>query len=95
MLLVNRKRWQRCLSQKKFRFYLLLKRPFVLFTDQQAPRTVFAKKEIHGRLMRWLDFLAEYDFRYEYQKGSSNVANYLTRISHGEKGVHRLDERSL
>lgn len=47
---------------RKFRLYLLSTEPFLLLTDQQALKTAFRKKDIHGRLARWLDFLAEYDF---------------------------------
>lgn len=49
---------------KKFRMYLLPSIPFVLETDQQAFKSAFAKRDIHGRLARWLDFLAEYDFEF-------------------------------
>lgn len=44
---------------KRFRLYLLSTEPFKLITDDQALREAFRKHDIHGRLARWLDFLAE------------------------------------
>ncbi|CDF33201.1 unnamed protein product [Chondrus crispus] len=66
---------------KKFRVYVLSSTPFKLITDHQALSYAFRKKDIHGRLARWLDFLAEYDFTVEYRRGSANsAADYLSRI---------------
>lgn len=44
---------------RKFRLYLLSAEPFTLMTDQQALKSAFHRKDIHGRLACWLDFLAE------------------------------------
>ena len=66
---------------KKFRVYLLSSVPFKLVTGHQALSHAFRKKDIHGRLARWLYFLAEYDFTVEYRRGSANsAAHYLSRI---------------
>lgn len=78
---------------RKFRLYLLSSNPFTLLTDQKALRSAFAKKDVHGRLARWLDFIAEYDFEIEYRNGSSNkAADFLSRIQHGEEVVGGFDE---
>lgn len=44
---------------RQFRVYLLSSKPFKVVTDHQALSYVFRKNDIHGRLARWLDFLAE------------------------------------
>ena len=65
---------------KKFRVYLLGGKPFRLITDHQALQYAFKKKDVHGRLARWLDLLAEYEFEVEYLRGSENgAADYLSR----------------
>ena len=51
---------------KKCRVYLLASRPLKLVTDHQALSYAFRKKDIHGRLARRLDFLAENYFTVEY-----------------------------
>ena len=45
---------------KRFRVYLLTTQRFTLITDHQALPYAFKKKDIHGRLARWISFLAEY-----------------------------------
>ena len=90
---------------KKFRVYLLSSIPFTLITDHQALRYAFQKKDVHGRLARWMDFLAEYQFEVVYRAGHSNgAADYLSRIEVGplpeeeEGNLHALavdSERSL
>ncbi len=52
---------------KKFRVYLLADKPFQLVTDHQALQYAFKKKDVHGRLARWLDLLAEYEFEVVYR----------------------------
>lgn len=67
---------------RKFRLYLLSSKRFVVYSDQQALKDAFARKDIHGRLASWLDFIAEYDFELRYRKGSSNkAADFLSRSS--------------
>lgn len=78
---------------RKFRVYLLSSDPFTVYSDQQALKAAFSRIDIHGRLARWLDFLAEYDFEVRFWKGSSNpAADFLSRISHGEQGIEGMDE---
>lgn len=67
---------------KKFRMYLLSTEPFKLITDHQALREAFRKEDIHGRLARWLDFLAEYEVEIAYRPGDRNkAADFLSRHS--------------
>ena len=68
---------------KKFGVYLLSSDPFTLVTDHPSLQYAFKKKDIHGRLARWLDFLAEYDFKVTYRPGVRNgAADFLSRITH-------------
>lgn len=45
---------------RKLRLYLLSDRTFELVKVHRAFRYAFSKNNVHGRLARWLDFLAEY-----------------------------------
>lgn len=66
---------------RKFRLYLLSSIPFELITDHDALRFAFTKRDIHGRLARWLDFLAEYDYVTKHRKGRLHVVpDFLSRI---------------
>lgn len=86
-----RKRYSACereavaviFALRKFQVYLLSSLQFELVTDHQALKHSFAKRDIHGRLARWLDFLAEYDFRIVYKPGMDNkAADFLSREAH-------------
>ena len=68
---------------KKFRI-TLLSETFLLSTDHQALRHAFQKNDVHVRLARWLDLLAEYDFRIVCRPGEANRADdYLSRPVQG------------
>ena len=54
---------------RKFCVYLLSDIPFVVDKDHHALSYAFKKKDIHGRLARWMDFLAEYEFTVQYRTG--------------------------
>ena len=79
---------------KKFRVYLLSTQRFLLITDHQSLQYALKKKDMHGRLARWMEFLAQYDFEVKYRAGGKKgAANFLSRLgavlpSHedGEKG---------
>ncbi len=69
------------LALKKFRPYLLSSMKFKLITDHAALENAFRRKDVHDRLARWLDLIAEYDFEIKYRKGSENgPADYLSCI---------------
>lgn len=53
--------------------------------DQQALRATLVRKDIHGRLAGWLDFLAEYSFKIRYLSGKENLATEFL------SPVHRAD----
>ena len=81
---------------KKFRVYLLFSISFSLITDHQALRYAFQKKDIHGRLARWLDFLAEYQFEILYRAGSNNkAADFLSRIQVTDAANDHAEEGDL
>lgn len=50
----------------KFRVDLLSTQPFRQITYHQAERDALKKRDIHRRLMKWLNFLAEYEFEVSY-----------------------------
>lgn len=55
-------------SLKKFR-YFLLNDAFVVHSGHQALRTAFAKRDVHGRIARWLNLMAEYRFEIKHIPG--------------------------
>lgn len=61
------------LALEKFRVYFLSSISFTAFTNHQALRCTFRKKDVHGRLARWLDFLTEFDSKTEYGPGKMNI----------------------
>lgn len=65
---------------KRFRNYLISRETLTHITDHQALCFAFKEKDIHGRLARWLEFLAEYRFEIVYRSGNSNLpADYLSK----------------
>lgn len=69
---------------KKFRVYLLSTQRFMLITDRQSLQYGFKKKEMHGRLARWMDFLAEYDFEVKYRAGGKyGATDFLSWLRAG------------
>ena len=55
-------------------------RHFKVLTDSRALRWLFEKKDVRGRLSRWILALQEYDFEIEHIKGKTNVvADALSR----------------
>ena len=65
---------------KKFRVHLLSAEHFTIVTGHQALQYAFKKKDVHGRLARWLDTLAEHEFAIQYHPGILNgAADYLSR----------------
>lgn len=65
---------------KKFRVYILSSEPFEQVTDHQALQYAFRKKDVHGRLARWIDFLEDYELKIMYKSGADNRAeDFLPR----------------
>lgn len=51
---------------KEFLLYILSSISSTAITDRHALCLPLQKRDFHGRLARWLDFLAEFDFKTEY-----------------------------
>jgi len=69
---------------RQYRVYLLSTEPFTLITDHKALKNTFKKKDVHGRLARWLDFLAEYEYVVQHRPGKDNIPpDFLSRIDNG------------
>ena len=82
---------------RKFRVYLLSTQSFTLITDHQALQYAFKKNDIRGRLEKWTEFLAEYEFEITYRLGGKNgAADFLSRVkAEGEDGIDSDDEEDL
>lgn len=64
---------------KKWKHYLMDKR-FILYTDHHSLQFVLKQKLPTGRVIRWLDTLADYDMDIRYIQGPKNVvADCLSR----------------
>lgn len=67
-------------ASKTFRVHLLLSQMFVVVTGHMYLRYSFQRKDIHGRLVNWLEFLSEYDLEISYRPGKENsAADFLSR----------------
>lgn len=62
---------------RKFRFYLPLSVPIHFLTDHRRSKAAFARKDVHGRLARWLDFLPEYDCTLELSQENQKQGGEL------------------
>ena len=69
-------------------------RPFSVITDHKILVSMFQWKKKSGRLSRWMLYLADYDFNIQYQKGSMNKADFLSRIQHTSEPNHDDDYAS-
>lgn len=59
---------------KNCRVLLLSKISFTVLTDHQALHYAFKKKDLHGRLARWMERIIDNDFETRYLPGASNGA---------------------
>lgn len=81
---------------KKFLVYLLLLQPFQITTDHQALQYTIKKKDVHGRLARWLVFLCQYDFTIGYKPGADNQdGDFQSTFSSCEHAVDNADQDEL
>ena len=76
---------------KQFRHYLLIT-PFLLRTDHAALTSLLKSPEPVGQQARWLDLLAEHNFRIEHRAGrSQGNADGLSRRPCGSRKCTRTD----
>lgn len=64
---------------KKLHVNLLSDNPFVIYTDHQALKTAFKKKEFHGRRDTWIDLIAEHDLEVSYKLGPPITRQLISR----------------
>lgn len=78
------------------RMYLLSAIPLTLGKDRQSLNYQFSKRDLHGRLARWLDLIAEY---YLKLKRCNRVLNrgqdFLSRIFQEKKGADGEEEGDI
>lgn len=48
--------------------------PFVLNADQLALQYTIKKKDVHGRLIKWMDFVSKYKSTIKYECEAKNKA---------------------
>ena len=81
---------------RKFRIFLLSGHRFDLVTDHKALRYGLEKKDVHGKIARWLDFIAEYDFKMIFRRGTENkAADYLSRYALSEPSIGIGDDEGM
>nr|GEW72539.1 hypothetical protein [Tanacetum cinerariifolium] len=73
---------------EKFRSYLIMNKSIV-YTDHSTLKYLFAKKNAKARLLRWILFLQEFDFKVFDTKGAENyAADHLSRLENPyENGI--------
>lgn len=50
----------------------ILGMPFTIITDHAALKALRTKDKLDGRMRRWAEFLSEFDYEIQYQKGAEN-----------------------
>lgn len=79
-----------------FQMNLLLSKLFVLYTDQKALMSAYAKRNVHERMGLWLKLLSKFEFEFKYDKGIFNgVVDHLFHIFDAEEDNLRLDDGNL
>ena len=77
---------------RKFKHYLLSNK-VVFHVDHQALLYLVKKPQLTGRLARWMLLLQEFDFTIIHTRGKLHaIADYLSRIEHGEEAVGVSDQ---
>ena len=51
-----------------------------MMTDHAALTYLMTQAHLSRRQARWLDFLSQFDLKFEHVPGKKNVADYLSRI---------------
>ena len=77
----------------KFRVYLLIDRPLIVYTDHASSRTAVNSPHLLQRMARSLSFFAEYNFSVEYKSGQIDVvADALSRRPDFESAAQSKSE---
>nr|GEU66198.1 reverse transcriptase domain-containing protein [Tanacetum cinerariifolium] len=72
---------------EKFRSYLIMNK-IIVYIDHSALKYLFAKKDAKARLLRWILFLQEFDFKVVDTKGAENyAADHLSRLENPYENV--------
>nr|GFB81542.1 reverse transcriptase domain-containing protein [Tanacetum cinerariifolium] len=72
---------------EKFRSYLIMNKSIV-YNDHSALKYLFAKKDAKARLLHWILFLQEFDFKVVDTKGAENyAADHLSRLENPYENV--------
>jgi hypothetical protein len=67
---------------KKWRVYMMYNPANEVVTDHKPNTTIDTKMTLSGRQVRWMEFLQEFNFVWKYEKGATNIADPLSRMSH-------------
>ncbi len=79
-----------------WRHYLHGTQPFVLQSDHDSLQYVRTSTELKGRLARWVDTMAEYDYVFQYVRGKDNVvADALSRRGDHAGAVQGGDQLAM
>lgn len=54
---------------RKFRLYILSDQKFKVVTRHKSLQYAFKKRDVHGRISRWMDFLVEYEINFMHIQG--------------------------
>lgn len=83
-------------APKTYLMYLLCSNSFIDFSDQEVFRVALICNEIHARLARWLDVLADYEDKVHYRKELLNWSeNFLFMATHCKQRSGGCDEEDL
>ena len=55
---------------------------FELFTDHKSLRYLFSQKELNQRQSRWLEFIKDYEFAFQYHPGKANIVVDALSMKH-------------
>lgn len=66
-------------SLRKVHHYLLTEEKLILLTNHKSIRSTLAEKNVHRRLVKWLDLISRWSVDIMYHSGQTHlVAHYLS-----------------
>jgi hypothetical protein len=66
---------------KKWKIYMLGNQDNMVVTDHKPNTTWDTKQDLSGRQVRWIEFLQQFNIKFKYEKGETNIADPLSRLS--------------